>query len=305
MQSKRWCFTINNYSDEEYHAISFGVGGMLQGELAPDTGTRHLQGFCIFDTNQRLGAMKKLHSTAHFEIMKGTIQQNIAYVTKSTSADPSYPPRSWGVLPQDRQGARSDLLQVVETIQSAVAAAGGNVRPDLVLRAVAAEHPVELIKYTRGIREFVSILSLAPELPPLPSLFPWQSMLLQCLQLEPNDRTIIWHTDLKGNAGKSTFVNFYLATYPDDSIVLSGKVADMAYAYNGQRVAFFDVTRTQVDLLDHLMSFAESLKNGRIFSTKYESRLKRFRPPHVVFFANVACPPGKWSEDRVVEIVLG
>lgn len=305
MQSKRWCFTINNYSEEEYSSITFGEYGMLQGEIAPETGTKHLQGFCVFPTNQRLSALKKLHATAHFEVMRGTVKQNIEYVTKSTSADPLAPPRSWGEIPDSDQGSRSDLTQVVQTIQKGVESSGGNVRPDLLLRLVAEEHPLELIKYTRGIREYISILTPSPPPVVLPSLYPWQEMLLACLHMEPNDRTIVWHTDLKGNAGKSTFVNYYLSSFPHDSIVLSGRLADMAYAYNGQRVAFFDVTRTQVDLLDHLMSFAESLKNGRVFSTKYESRMKIFRPPHVVFFANVPCPAGKWSADRVVEIVLG
>jgi hypothetical protein len=51
------------------------------------------------------------------------------------------------------------------------------------------------------------------------------------------------------------------------------------------------------------MAFAEQLKNGFLLSTKYMPEKKVFRPPHVVFLANVACPPGKWSADRVVQIV--
>lgn len=78
----------------------------------------------------------------------------------------------------------------------------------------------------------------------------------------------------------------------------------MAYAYNGEPMVFFDVTRTQAEHMDHLYQFAEQLKNGIIFSSKYESGTKCFDPPHVVFFANQGPHPGKWSADRCHETVL-
>ena len=124
------------------------------------------------------------------------------------------------------------------------------------------------------------------------------------LTAEPDRRTILWYTDEEGGAGKSTFTSYYVCNEEMDAVMLSGKVADMAYTYQGERVVFFDVSRTQAECMDHLYSFAEMLKNGVINSTKYVPVLKTFKPPHVVFFSNSAPVFGKWSADRVEQVVL-
>ena len=76
-QSKRWWFTINNWVQDDvirFVAFATNVKYIVWGkEIAPTTGTPHLQGFVIFNTNQRLAAVKRtIHPTAHFEIAKGT-----------------------------------------------------------------------------------------------------------------------------------------------------------------------------------------------------------------------------------------
>lgn len=193
------------------------------------------------------------------------------------------------------------MAQIVQE-EASVAQGGGRV--SRAMKRVAEEYPVELMKYHRGIE--VLAKHLVVDRRPLPQLHwrPWQADLVSALEKDPDDRHIMWIFDKVGNKGKSTFVTHYVSNPANDAIVLEGKVADMAYLYDKQRVVFFDITRTQVELLDHLMSFAEKLKNGLLISTKYMTQMKVFRPPHVVFFANVVCPPGKWSEDRVVEIEL-
>lgn len=69
---------------------------MLQGEKGAEGGTPHLQGFCIMEKNQRLSAMKKIHPTAHWEIMKGSIEDSEKYCTKEDTADAEFPPVQWG-----------------------------------------------------------------------------------------------------------------------------------------------------------------------------------------------------------------
>lgn len=51
-------------------------------EVAPTTGTQHVQGYVIFKTNQRLPAVKKIWPTAHWEVAKGTTEQNVSYCSK-------------------------------------------------------------------------------------------------------------------------------------------------------------------------------------------------------------------------------
>lgn len=83
-QSKRWCFTLNNYTEEDCVNIAlWDVKYMLVGkEQGHTTNTPHLQAYVIFKKNQRLSAVKKLQSSAHWEIAKGTTEQNITYCTK-------------------------------------------------------------------------------------------------------------------------------------------------------------------------------------------------------------------------------
>lgn len=68
LQGKRWCMTLNNYTDADVEAwkqwdIVYGVVGKEKGEQ----GTDHLQGFFIFKKNVWLTALKKLSPRAHWE----------------------------------------------------------------------------------------------------------------------------------------------------------------------------------------------------------------------------------------------
>jgi hypothetical protein len=82
--SRRWCFTLNNPSAEEYNTMVDSVYTyMIIGrETAPETGTKHLQGYMLFVGNKRLSAMKKLNGRAHWESAKGTTEQNVVYCSK-------------------------------------------------------------------------------------------------------------------------------------------------------------------------------------------------------------------------------
>lgn len=105
IQGKRWCFTINNPEPEDFEAISFGIYGMCQQERGSTCGTLHIQGFCIFSTNQTLKALKKLNHRAHWELMKGDLEANEEYCSKlvnkdgSVAREPGTEPRTWGERP--------------------------------------------------------------------------------------------------------------------------------------------------------------------------------------------------------------
>lgn len=87
-RSRKWCFTLPNYTEEELDKIS-GIECLylIYGqEIAPTTNTPHLQGFIIFKSQKRLTTLKKFLERAHWEVAKGSVEQNITYCSKE---DPS------------------------------------------------------------------------------------------------------------------------------------------------------------------------------------------------------------------------
>jgi hypothetical protein len=125
----------------------------------------------------------------------------------------------------------------------------------------------------------------------------WQQGIKDIIEGEVCDRSVYWMYDESGGAGKS-FMSGYLQTHHNAFVNSGGKTADIAHAYDEQPIVVFDLPRTIVDHMDHIYSVIESLKNGCIFSGKYESRTKTFDAPHVIVFANFKPDLTKLSADR-------
>lgn len=80
-QAKRWCFTLNNPKEEDTIDSDL-CDYMIVGDEVGDSGTRHFQGYVCFKKQCRLSALKKLLPLAHWEIAKGSPQQNKDYCSK-------------------------------------------------------------------------------------------------------------------------------------------------------------------------------------------------------------------------------
>lgn len=110
-----------------------------------------------------------------------------------------------------------------------------------------------------------------------------------------NDREILWVYDEKGGAGKSVLTN-YLIDNDDAFFCNGGKLSDIAHAYNYEKIVIFDLPRCNEDFTPY--KAMESFKDGRLFSPKYDSKMKRFEPTKVVVFANFEPDKRKLSMDR-------
>lgn len=87
-KARAWVFTLNNYTDEECAAVEAEAQGALRllvgKEIAPTTGTPHLQGYIRFKNPVRFAALKKRHPRANFHIAKGNDSQNFQYTSKES-----------------------------------------------------------------------------------------------------------------------------------------------------------------------------------------------------------------------------
>ncbi len=118
------------------------------------------------------------------------------------------------------------------------------------------------------------------------------------LNLPANDRTITFLVDTVGNSGKTWFSHYYASLHANVQVLLPGKKADMAYALDSTiRVLFVDAPRSkQGEFIQY--DFLEDVKNGYVFSPKYESRVKHLSKVHVVVNMNEMPDPHKLSHDR-------
>lgn len=298
--AKNWSFTLNNFNEEEIlllrNSASLPIVRYLvfQQEIGEE-GTPHIQGYISLNTRQRLNQLKKLvGNRAHLEVARGTPVQNRTYCTKTESAVPETV-EEFGSIPTEERGKRSDISALADTIKSGV----------FDLKRLRDEHPEAMGKYPRLVRELIQDHQPAPHVP-FHDLRVWQSDLLTTLGEAPNDREIIFVVDKVGNQGKTWFAKRYCIDHPDAQYMEPAKKADMAYALRTDiRVLFVNLSRTNDSKTqEYLYSFLESVKDGMVFSPKYESMMKMLNPPHIVVMTNTDPDYGLLSEDRFVIIDL-
>lgn len=132
----------------------------------------------------------------------------------------------------------------------------------------------------------------------------WQQNLLDLVETEPDTRTIHWIYDPVGNNGKSFLVKYLDIKY---NICLgTGKKEDIFHqiakhyeeykAY--PKIVVVDIPRCQ-DSQYISYGALEAIKNGHIFSGKYEGAKMRFLEPHVIVFSNDYPDITKFSDDRL------
>lgn len=130
-------------------------------------------------------------------------------------------------------------------------------------------------------------------------LYGWQKAVLDLIQAEPDDRTVYWFWDPVGCKGKTVLAKHICLNNPGEAIYVSGNYGDIAFAINEHvRIVIWNLPRGNNRAISY--KALESVKDGILFSGKYESGMKIFNPPHVIVFANEEPDYSKLSEDRWV-----
>lgn len=127
-------------------------------------------------------------------------------------------------------------------------------------------------------------------------LRPWQAELKNDLLEPPDDRTIIWYYDPQGGKGKTRFAK-YMAIKHGATILNNGAFKDIAQALpDDPKIVIFNFSRDLQERVNY--NAIEAVKDGLVFSAKYESRTKIFNCPHVVIFANFPPDKSRMTADR-------
>lgn len=148
--AKHWCFTINNYTNDDkqkltdlWQGVDSGnptsaIRYLVWGEEVGEQGTPHLQGYISFLARRTFNYVKSTVGTrAHIEKAKGTPAQNREYCTK----DGAY--TEFGQVPAG-PGARSDLVALRDAIKT------GATREEIF-----ELYPKESFRYERAISKWI------------------------------------------------------------------------------------------------------------------------------------------------------
>jgi len=250
VQGRKWCFTLNNFSEEEYATMRQAFDNKnwmhIMGREMSSTGTPHIQGYIESKGAIRLDTLKAMMPRAHIEKAKGTTKQNIEYCSKED--------------------------------KSAIS----NIVIEKTLDEIYCENMEE---------EFKDIIWR-----------PWQQTILDLIKNKPDRRTVNWIYDADGNKGKSTLMRYL--DWKHKTIVVNGKGADI---FNGIKtylddikefpeLIISDIPRTYETFISY--GVLEKIKDGVLYSGKYEGGRVRLLPLHLIIFANFMPNMEAMTEDR-------
>ena len=124
----------------------------------------------------------------------------------------------------------------------------------------------------------------------------WQTEIMDIIQEKPDERTIHWFWEDKGNVGKTSLCKYLVIKH--GALMLTGKSNDMYRMISKfpdkNKLFIVDCPRSQQDYINY--DAIEQIKNGFIFSGKYNGVQLVFNYPHVIVFANIPPDESKMSQ---------
>lgn len=145
-KTRNWCFTWWNYTEDSIKRIEALANNtrvkyvQCQEEVAPSTGKHHLQGFIIFVNEVGPKSVKSvLDNACHIEMMRGSIEDNLAYCSKDESKLDGGRVIKIGDTPSGR-GSRSDLKECAKAI----------INGQMTVKELMYDHPELYLQYRNG-----------------------------------------------------------------------------------------------------------------------------------------------------------
>jgi len=150
--ARRFAFTLNNPKDhggkqlkeiltQECTYVIIGY------EYAPDTGTPHYQGYCVFRDPKSGKQLKQMNNSVHWEVAHKCHTTNVTYCSKKSVKKPF-------IVNNNHQGHRSDLDSIAEQLQEGAS-----------LYDVSRIHPSSYIRNYKGIESWYTMRSTGPVRP--------------------------------------------------------------------------------------------------------------------------------------------
>lgn len=136
----------------------------------------------------------------------------------------------------------------------------------------------------------------------------WQQKILDLIKTEPDKRKINWFYDYDGNIGKS-YLYKYISLINKGVIICDGKKDNVFNQINTliteliePEIIIMDIPRYNLEFINY--GTIEQIKNGFLYSGKYEGNKCIFSIPHIIIFSNQPPDYNKWSKDRYNVIEL-
>lgn len=280
---KRYCFTINNYSENDVpRIIKFlkSKAYVIGYEKAPSTGTPHLQGYFHYKTSHATLIEKfPLFKRAHIEVAKGSAKQNWDYCTKGgnfvTNVDEKF------CIDWDSKNYKKKKPSTVEIMKQRILN-----QYDGIVWKVWQQKCLDLIEEVSNSSDGARINSIR--------------------------RKIRWLWERDGNIGKSFLAKYIVCKYPNVCLIEGGgkdirnQILTLydSPQFNPDRplIAIVDIPRVSQGYISY--ATMEAVLNGCFYSPKYEGGVVVLDKVVMICFANDRPEREKMSEDRWIVVEL-
>lgn len=321
------CFVINNWTESHKKAIekyckraptSYVI---YQHEVGDETGTPHLQGF-IYNPNKIKWRIAIEVFIAPKKLRNPSFQCQINYCTKSKTRDITYPdfvehnPKNRPVDKKDPKQQGSQGKKGGQQGKEAEIERWKNIREackGTTYSKFCDEYPDIGAKYSNAIKEWINEyntreiekgwdLDFIEDNADVEWTKPFELHVDKHISdnLEKwVPRKICWVAEYHGGIGKTTYAQHLRITHPELVQILEpSDFKNMAYLIDEKKKIFIVDCPMSALKGDGMYHTLESLKNGKIQSTKYLPNPKTIRRPIVIVFSNSLPDHGAMSAGR-------